>query len=184
MEAIASAGDESKAGTERGGNINAAVFEEIFEAHYKRVLNFCAYRISDRHEAEDLVSQVFEKVIANYGAYRPMDVPLEAWIITIARNVVNDYFRQKKKLSCVPLDLANDTACAKNQWPEETLMANERKAALMRALDALSEKERTVVAMKFAGELKNVDIAQAMSLSESNVGIILHRSLKKMRPFF
>jgi RNA polymerase sigma-70 factor (ECF subfamily) len=51
----------------------------------------------------------------------------------------------------------------------------------MRALNMLNEKERNIVAMKFAASLKNVDIALIMSLSESNVGAIIHRSLKKMR---
>jgi RNA polymerase sigma-70 factor (ECF subfamily) len=45
----------------------------------------------------------------------------------------------------------------------------------------LEAKERTIVAMKFAASLKNVDIASIMSLGESNVGAIIHRSLKKMR---
>jgi RNA polymerase sigma-70 factor (ECF subfamily) len=159
--------------------IDTAVFENIFEAYYKRVYNFCAYRIDNHHDTEDLVSTVFEKVITKYGSYRPSGVPLEAWIITIARNVVNDYFRQNKKKACIPLEIVNDAAAGDR--PEEMLMTAEDNAALMRALNALTEKERTIVAMKFAASLKNTDIASIMSLSESNVGAIIHRSLKKMR---
>jgi RNA polymerase sigma-70 factor (ECF subfamily) len=159
-------------------NINAAVFESIFEAHYRRVYNFCAYRINNHDETEDLVSTVFEKVITKYGTYRPSAVPLEAWIITIAKNVVNDYFRQNKKRACIPLEFVN--AAADGQ-PEEILITRENNAVLMRALNTLNEKERTIVAMKFAASLKNTDIASIMSLGESNVGAIIHRSLKKMR---
>jgi RNA polymerase sigma-70 factor (ECF subfamily) len=160
--------------------IDTAVFENIFEAHYKRVYNFCAYRINNHHDTEDLVSTVFEKVIAKYGTYRPSAVPLEAWIITIAKNVVNDYFRQNKKRAYVPLEFVDDAAASGGQ-PEEILMTRENNAALMRALNVLTEKERTIVAMKFAASLKNTDIASIMSLSESNVGAIIYRSLKKMR---
>jgi RNA polymerase sigma-70 factor (ECF subfamily) len=161
--------------------INVAVFENIFETHYKRVYNFCAYRINNHDETEDLVSMVFEKVISKYGTYQPSCVPLEAWIITIAKNVVNDYFRQRKKRAYIPLELVNDAASAVSGQPEEILITHENNAALMQALDVLTEKERTIVAMKFASSLKNVDIASIMSLSESNVGAIIHRSLKKMR---
>ena len=164
----------------RDETINAAVFESIFEAHYKRVYNFCAYRINNHDETEDLVSAVFEKVIAKYNTYRPSNVPLEAWIITIAKNVVNDYFRQNKKRASIPLEFVNDAATS-GGLPEEILITRENNAALMRALNTLNEKERTIVAMKFAASLKNTDIASIMSLSESNVGAIIHRSLKKMR---
>jgi RNA polymerase sigma-70 factor (ECF subfamily) len=163
----------------RNENINAEVFENIFEAHYKRVYNFCAYRINNHDETEDLVSTVFEKVIIKYGTYRPSAVPMEAWIITIAKNVVNDYFRQNKKKACIPLEFVSDAAASGQ--PEEILITREDNAALMRALNTLTEKERNIVAMKFAASLKNVDIASIMSLSESNVGAIIHRSLKKMK---
>jgi RNA polymerase sigma-70 factor (ECF subfamily) len=95
--------DGARTAVPRNETIDAAVFENIFEAHYKRVYNFCAYRINNHHDTEDLVSTVFEKVIAKYGAYRPSNVPLEAWIITIAKNVVNDYFRKNKKRAYMPL---------------------------------------------------------------------------------
>jgi RNA polymerase sigma-70 factor (ECF subfamily) len=162
----------------RNEAINAAVFESIFEEHYRRVYNFCAYRINNHHDTEDLVSTVFEKVITKYGTYRSSDVPLEAWIITIAKNVVNDYFRQKKKRAYIPLEFVNVAAAGQ---PEEILITSENNAELMRALNTLNEKERTIIAMKFAAGLKNVDIASIMSLGESNVGAIIHRSLKKMR---
>jgi RNA polymerase sigma-70 factor (ECF subfamily) len=125
---------------------------------------------------------VFEKVIAKYSTYKPLSVPFEAWIITIAKNVVNDYFRQKKKRACIPLDFINDiTMSADSGQPEVILMIQENNAALMRALNVLTSRERTITAMKFASSLRNIDIAVIMSLSESNVGAIIHRSLKKMR---
>jgi RNA polymerase sigma-70 factor (ECF subfamily) len=163
-------------------NISEAVFGDIFETHYKRVYNFCAYRINNHHDTEDLVSVVFEKVITKYSTYKPSSVPFEAWIITIAKNAVNDYFRQKKKRAYIPLDFVNDSNVSTDSGqPEEILMIQEDNAALLRALNVLTDKERTIVAMKFAASLKNVDIALIMSLSESNVGAIIHRSLKKMR---
>jgi RNA polymerase sigma-70 factor (ECF subfamily) len=182
LESIALLCGEAITGVAINGNISEAVFGSIFETHYKRVYNFCAYRINNHHDTEDLVSMVFEKVITKYSTYKPSSVPFEAWIITIAKNVVNDYFRKKKKRAYMPLDFVNDIAVsADGGQPEEMLMIQEDNAALMRALNVLTDRERTIVAMKFASSLKNVDIALSMSLSESNVGAIIHRSLKKMR---
>jgi RNA polymerase sigma-70 factor (ECF subfamily) len=173
--------DEVMTVVPRNEAIDAAVFAYIFEVHYKRVYNFCAYRINNHHDAEDLVSMVFEKVISKYGTYRPSAVPMEAWIITIAKNVVNAYNKKKKKRAYIPLELVNNAASAVSGQPEEILITRENNEALMRALNTLNEKERTIVAMKFAASLRNTDIAAIMSLSETNVGTIIHRSLKKMR---
>jgi len=48
-------------------------------------------------------------------------------------------------------------------------------------LAKLSDKERNIIALKYAAELKNTDIAEIMGISDSNVGVILFRSLKKLR---
>ena len=162
---------------------DASVFEGIFETHYKQVYNFVAYRVNNHHDVEDMVSAVFEKVITKYGSYDDRRASLEAWIISIAKNVVNDHFRYSKKKAFLSFDLVRDVAASiRNRGqPEEIFVAREENAALMRALNTLTGKERTIVAMKFAAGLKNTDIARLMSLSETNVGIIIHRSMKKMR---
>ena len=175
--------DEKQVEVIQNEDISVIAFEEIFDAHYKRVFNFCAYRINNHHDTEDLVSIVFEKVITKYKTYRPQFGTLEAWIITIAKNVVNDYFRKKKIKAYIQLDFSNEIPASSTEQPEEILINRENKIALMGALNVLSEKERNIVAMKYAAKLKNVDIASIMSISEANVGIILYRSLKKMRRF-
>jgi RNA polymerase sigma-70 factor (ECF subfamily) len=163
--------------------LDASIFEDIFETHYKRVYNFVAYRVSNHYDVEDMVSAVFEKVIAKYHKYDERRAPMEAWIISIAKNVVNDYFRRKKMKEFLSLDFIRDIAASAGNGgqPEEILMAHEENAALMKALNTLTDKERTIIAMKFAAGLKNTDIAALMSLSETNVGIIIHRCMKKMR---
>lgn len=49
------------------------------------------------------------------------------------------------------------------------------------ALDTLSAKERNIVALKFGADLKNTEIASLTGISESNVGVILYRSMKKLK---
>ena len=183
MESIVNIYRTASKEDDREEAMDASVFEIIFETHYKRVYNFVAYRINNHYDVEDLVSAVFEKVIAKYHTYRPSYAPIEAWIISIAKNIVNDYFRGNKKRIFFPLDHAeNITAPAsKGGQIEEIVVMCEDNSALLRALNTLNDKERTIVAMKFAAGIRNTDIAALMSLSETNVGIIVHRCIKKMR---
>lgn len=161
-------------------SIDAVAFKEIYEAYYKRVYNYVSYRINNHHDTADLVSQVFERAMHKYGSYDPEGSVFEAWLIGIARNTVTDYFRAQKKNFNISLDSVIDFISGKSQ-PEEVVVINESNASLIKALAKLSGKERNIVAMKFAAELKNTDIARVMGISDSNVGVILFRSLKKLR---
>lgn len=161
-------------------NIDAGAFKEIYETYYKRVYNYISYRINNHHDTEDLVSQVFERVIQKFGTYNPKRSVFEAWLIGIARNTVTDYLRAKKRFFNISLDSVIDFFSGSSQ-PEEVSVINENKASLVKALAKLGEKERNVVALKYAAELKNTDIAEIMGISDSNVGVILFRSLKKLR---
>ena len=160
--------------------IHAAALKEIYESYYKRVYNYISYRINNHHDTGDLVSQVFERVIQKYGTYDPKRSAFEAWLIGIARNTVSDYFRAQKKGSSISLEHVIGFISG-NRQPDEVVVINENNASLVKALGKLNKRERNAVALKYAAELRNTDIAQLMGTSESNVGVILFRSLKKLR---
>ena len=161
--------------------IETKMFTVVYEANYKRVYNYISYRINNHNDTEDLVSQVFCRVLQKYASYNPKLAPLEAWIIGIAKNCVADYFRkQKKQGNNVALDKVVSIIAGDKQ-PDEIIVVAEKNKKLISALDKLKAKERHIVALKYAAELKNVDIAQIMEISENNVGVILHRSLKKLK---
>lgn len=180
MESAIPAAQNAAEERKRKTNIDAGTFKEIYEAYYKRVYNYVSYRINNHHDTGDLVSQVFERVIQKYSAFDPGRSGLEAWLIGIARNTVTDYFRSQKKNFSISLEHVIDFITGKGQ-PEEVIVINENNASLVKALAKLSKKERHIVALKYAAELKNTDIAEVMGISDSNVGVILFRSLKKLR---
>ena len=176
MLVIKNTAEKQKSGT----NIDSAIFREIYEAYYKRVYNYTSYRINNHHDVEDLVSQIFERVIQKYNTYDPKQPIFEAWLFKIARNTITDYFRKQKKNYSISLNYVISFLSRDNQ-PEEIVVINESNIRLVRALAKLSGKERNVVALKFAAELKNINIAEVMGISSSNVGTILFRSLRKLR---
>jgi len=161
-------------------NIDAETFKDIYETYYKRVYNYISYRINNHNDTGDLVSLVFERVIQKYGTYDAKRSVFEAWLIGIARHTVTDYLRKKKKNFSLSLDYVIDFISGSSQ-PEEVIVNNENNAGLVKALAKLSDKERNIIALKYAAELKNTDIAEIMGISDSNVGVILFRSLKKLR---
>ena len=155
-------------------------FQMIYETYYKKVYNYISYRINNHESTEDLVNDVFEKVIVKYETYKPERSSPEAWIIGIAKNVTVDYFRRIKRHTYVSLDVVFDIASDK-QKPEEIIVKDEFRKELIRVLNTLKSKERNILSIKFSTDLNNGEIATIMGMSESNVGTIAHRAIKKLR---
>jgi RNA polymerase sigma-70 factor (ECF subfamily) len=150
------------------------LLEAKYKKYYKRLYNYFYFRVGNHHDAEDLTEIVFEKVIEKYPSYNAARSPFDVWMFTIARNSLIDFTRkiQSEELS------ENMTA---NSNPETNALENERDKMLADAVAKLPEKEKNILTMKYFAQLKNKEIAQILGHSRTNVNVILHRALKKLR---
>ncbi|WP_110944924.1 sigma-70 family RNA polymerase sigma factor [Paenibacillus phocaensis] len=155
-------------------------FDAIFETYYSRIFKYIRFRVDCEYAAEDLTSQVFEKVLTRYRTFRADRSPLEVWLIAIARNTVNDYYRRQKRRKLFSLDLFKESA-SQEQGPEDRTLIREAETELNRALQLLKPQERHLLALKFGAGLKNVQIAEFTGLSESHVGVMMFRAMKKLK---
>jgi len=114
------------------------------------------------------------------GGYRPERAPFAAWLFAIVRNAVNDHLRAKRRRRWLSLEVLRDRASAGPQ-PEEVAIHGETRAELLAAVARLSDRERDLIALKFAAGLTNRRIAKLTGLSESNVGVILYRAMQRVR---
>lgn len=155
-------------------------FTDLFEVHYSRIYNYIAYRVDSRHTAEDLASTVFERSWRHFRAFRPDKAPLEVWLIAIARNAVNDYYRERRRSRWFSLDVLKEKA-EERKGPETIAIDVEEQDRLTLAVQALNAKERHIVALKFGAGLRNTEIARLTEMTESNVGVVLYRTMKKLK---
>lgn len=155
-------------------------FAEIYDAYYRRVYKYICYRINNHYAAEEICSHVFEVVISKYNSFSPDKSKFEVWLFAIARNAVIDYFRSQKKRVTFSLDSISDMFLPKSS-PEEIVIRDDNHEALFKALAKLSDKERNIIAMKYAAGLKNVEIAELLGVSGSNIGVVLYRCLEKLQ---
>ncbi|GIP50711.1 RNA polymerase sigma factor SigX [compost metagenome] len=155
-------------------------FEVIFETYYTRIFKYIRFRVDCDYTAEDLTSQVFEKVLTRYGTFRADRSPFEAWLIAIARNTVNDYYRKQQRRKWFSLDLFKESP-SREQGPEDRTLVREAETEMSRALQTLKPQERHLIALKFGAGLKNVQIAEFIGLSESHIGVMLFRATKKLK---
>ena len=158
------------------------VFARFYEEYLPKVLRYISYRVGDMYLAEDLTSVVFEKALTRLDSYRS-EGAFASWLFSIVRNTVTDHFRVKAKRQTIPIEEVSEVR-SQDDPPEEEVIRQEDLQKLHEYLSQLSQREQEVISLKFGAELNNREIAKTLGLSESNVGVILYRTLARLRQRF
>lgn len=153
-------------------------WDAFYEAELPRVYNFFRYRVGCTAEAEDLTAATFEKAWRARDSYRRDLASFATWLLTIARHVAIDHYRRHRDE--VGLDAVADQP-SPDRTPEQSARLRSEIDRLSALLATLPEREREVLALKYGAEATNRTIAKVTGLSESNIGTILHRTLKDLR---
>jgi RNA polymerase sigma factor (sigma-70 family) len=155
-------------------------FERAYESEFPRVYGYIRYRVENSETADDLTSQVFLKALDRLSTFDPRKSEIGPWMLGIARNGVRDYLRSRRRWGWLPLDWTPERT-SRDPSPEQLAIGGEERQRLLEALSGLSERERDVLGLKFAGGLTNRAIARLTGLGESHVGVIVYRAVGKLR---
>jgi RNA polymerase sigma factor (sigma-70 family) len=156
----------------------STAFETLFEAHAEDLFGFLVYRTGDRHLAEDLVADTFERVLRSRTRFDPRRGSGKNWVYSIALNLVRDHARRRTVETRV---LERVGAQDWRQADDGSLGSVEDRDALSRALATLGEDEREAIALRFGADLTLRDVALVLGDSESSVEKRISRGLKKLR---
>jgi len=151
-------------------------WREIYDDLLPRIYHFFWFKTGDPQLAEELTAMTFEKAWAGREHYDHKLSKFQSWLFGIARKVAADHFRHHKTET--PVDGA---IAISNQDVEKYVDAQLNFERLGGLLKALSERERSLVALKYGAGLNNREIARLTGLSETNVGTILFRAISRLR---
>lgn len=149
-----------------------ARFAAVYEAHFARVYAYVVRRVRDRHEAEDVTSEVFHDALLNLGRFEWRGVPFAAWLFRIARNAIADRWQRAARERGTP---------APEPAVEPVLPADEERARLYRLVRELPADQRLVIEMRFAQERSIREIAERLGRTEGAVKQLQFRAVQSLR---
>ncbi|MBN1430895.1 MAG: sigma-70 family RNA polymerase sigma factor [Anaerolineae bacterium] len=155
-----------------------AHWECVYRDLYPRVYNFFRYRFGDEQLVEDLTAETFTRAWADRHRHQQSRGQFATWVYGIARHVATDHLRQQ---SDSPLPNADQLPADWQTGPEATHERQEDMQYLADLLNTLPPRERELIALKYGAGLNNRKIAAITGLTPSNVGTILHRTVKHLR---
>ena len=164
------------------GNPRGPDFADIYRDQLLPVWRYVRSRVSDRHEAEDLTSEVFARAWRSWGTFDSARGGVAPWLLRIAQRTVVDWNRRRRHSGFEPidLDLIETAASDPAELPETVLLAKEVLIEVNQALRELSERERDGIALRFGAGLKMADIGKVLGLSTAATKMMLARSLTKL----
>jgi RNA polymerase sigma factor (sigma-70 family) len=143
--------------------------------------NYIVYRVLDEAAADEIVATVCDRGLQRLHQYDPKRGSFSAWMFGIARNTLKDHFRDRaRQVSEISLE-SLPAIQGRGNTPEEQFLQAERFRQVILLLNHLTENEREVVGLRYGSELKYQEIAEVMGISTDHVGVLLHRSLGKLR---
>lgn len=165
-------------------------FEVLLHRHRKPLYNFVIRYISSREAAEDLVQEVFLRVLKGAQKYQ-QKAKFTTWLYTIARNLCIDYSRRQKHRKVASLDQptssASESGTLMEVIPSGTATSDREiynaqlAQAMHRAVRSLPGDQREVFLMREFLNLSFKEIGQIIGISENTVKSRMRYALSKLR---
>jgi RNA polymerase sigma-70 factor (ECF subfamily) len=153
----------------------------LFERYHGPLFDFLARMTGDRTAAEDLVQDIFVRILKYRATFRDGG-SFETWLYRIARNARADYFRQRTPVE--PLEGEALDRPEPAPGPALRLMADRDRARLKRALMLLPEDKRELLVLARYRDMKYERIAEILGIEVGAVKVRVHRAIRELRTLF
>ena len=139
--------------------MQTADLDRIYTEYSGKVMGYIRARIRSSAEAEDLHSEVFEKILKKIEEFDPFKASLNTWIFTITRNTVIDHFRRSKPSEELDENLSDNVEL------DEDLLNSETLSELAAALRKLPQQMMDIIVLRYYDGKPLTEIAEMMNLS-------------------
>jgi RNA polymerase sigma-70 factor (ECF subfamily) len=155
---------------------------QLFDRHHRRLFDFFAKMTASRSIAEDLVQDVFFRMLKYRNTFRK-ESHFKAWMFHIARNSRIDYFR---KHQAEPLAPDDDIHSLRSHFafPGQELEQEQQTFLLECALFKLSPEKREVLILSRYQDMKYEQIAELMDCEVGTIKVRVYRAMKELRDIF
>ncbi|MBQ9952034.1 MAG: sigma-70 family RNA polymerase sigma factor [Clostridia bacterium] len=137
-------------------------FDELLERHRAPVERYVRYRLNSREDSEDVLQEVYVAAFQKFGQLKNAE-SFKPWILAIARNKLNDYFRSKAKRLEIPIDALSESSLGCGRTGISV------KETVRDTLELLGDNDAQILYLYYWKEMPQTEIAERLSLPVGTV---------------
>jgi len=162
-------------------NSDKVAFSELFKRYHSKLVSFATCFLPDYSEAEDMVSEVFIRLLKNPKGLKDIE-NFEGYLYYSVKNqCLNQLKKNKRKNNLfVPLDL-QDCKTGEYSQPLEQLVTSELREKIAGCIDRLPQKRRLVYKMIKDDGLSVKDTANLLDIADKTVKKHLELAVRELR---
>jgi RNA polymerase sigma-70 factor (ECF subfamily) len=164
---------------ERGQAGDRAALEELYLIHFDRIYSYLHMTVGNRHDAEDLTTQTFLRMLESIRKFRFQSAPFSAWLFRIAHNLSMDHFRASKRWQ--PEEEVPEPYGSEERSAEDEALQSIGRQSMLELIDSLSHEQQQVLTLKFVFNFANADVATILDKNEGAVKSLQHRALVSLQ---
>lgn len=163
-------------------------FETLVRRYHVSLFNFICHFLGDYDLACDVSQQAFLQLYISMPTLRTGE-PLKAWLFQVARNRCLDELRRKRAIHFSDLEAVNEEEELSplailpdtHPLPDEIAEQHDLQQRLRQAIDSLPPKFRSVVLLRYAGQLSFSEIGKTLHMPEATAKTYFQRSRPLLR---
>lgn len=159
---------------EKARRLEETALSTLVKQSYPFVFRYFYYRSITREDAEDLTSEVFVRVVNSIKSQKGY---FPAWLISIARNLLTDYYRKRGKSREIPWVETEEPFSNCDENDKGTLSQDD----LRKMFDFLTNEQKEVIILRFIEGNTNKETAKIMNKSIGAIKLLQFRALSALR---
>src|SRR2546429_9689773 len=164
---------------ERGQQGERGALEELYLVHFDRIYSYLHMSVGNRHDAEDLTTQTFLKMLESVGKSRWRSAPFPAWLFRIAHNLAMDHFRANRRWQ--PEEEVPEPDPGEGSAAEEEALESIGRRSMLELIENLSHEQQQVLTLKFVFNFSNGEAATILDKTEGAIKSLQHRALASLQ---
>ena len=164
---------------ERAQTGDRDALEELYLIHFDRIYSYLHMTVGNRHDAEDLTTQTFLRMLESIGKFRWQSAPFSAWLFRIAHNLSMDHFRASRRWQ--PEEEVPEPAGSEERSAEEEAFHSIGRKSMLEMIEGLSDEQQQVLTLKFVFSFSNGEVATIIDKTEGAVKSLQHRALVSLQ---
>jgi RNA polymerase sigma-70 factor, ECF subfamily len=153
--------------------------ETLYLLHFDRIYSYLHMSVGNRHDAEDLTTQTFLKMLEAIGNFRWRSAPFSAWLFRIAHNLAIDHFRTTRRWQ--PEAEVPEPENAEESSAEDAALQSIGRRSMLALIENLSLEQQQVLILKFVFTFSNGEAGTILGKSEGAVKSLQHRALASLQ---